>query len=251
MLKERVYEIIEVSPPGDLTSRVFVVFIMTLIIASTIAVMFETVESISSRYRSFFVLFDAFSVAIFTIEYILRLWTITASEKYRRPILGRLRYAITPLAIVDLVAILPFYIPAVLIDLRFVRVLRLFRIFRVFKLGRYSESLMTLGRVMRAKSAELAIILFVIAVLLVFSSSLIYYAEHDAQPKAFPNIPASMWWGVVTLTTIGYGDVYPITPLGKIFGAIVAILGIGMFALPAGILASGFSEEIRRKQENI
>jgi voltage-gated potassium channel len=116
-------------------------------------------------------------------------------------------------------------------------------------MARYVESLNTLHRVLRAKKAELAITLLMIVILLVLASSAMYVAENNAQPDKFPNIPAALWWGVITLTTIGYGDIYPITPVGKIIGGFIAFMGIGLFALPAGILASGFSEEVQKRHE--
>ena len=152
--------------------------------------------------------------------------------------------------IFDLIAILPFYLPMImLIDLRFVRVLRLFRLLRVFKLGRYSESLRTLANVLKRKKEELFITIFVVMILLIIASSLMYFIENEAQPEIFSSIPSAMWWGVATLTTVGYGDAYPVTPVGKLLGAVIALLGIGMFALPTGILGSGFVEEMQRKRE--
>ncbi|MCI0486018.1 MAG: ion transporter, partial [Blastocatellia bacterium] len=182
------------------------------------------------------------------------LWSCTTDKSFERPIAGRIRFALTPLALIDLVAILPFYLPMIFaLDLRFVRILRLFRVLRLFKMARYSESLKTLGNVLKLKKEELVVSLLVLSILLVFASSLIYYAENESQPEVFSSIPAAMWWGIATLTTVGYGDIYPVTPAGKILGAIIAVLGIGMFALPAGVLASGFAEEIqkRRREKNL
>ena len=220
-----------------------------MISLNVIAVVLETVESISSQYVSIFRAFEIFSVVIFTIEYLLRIWTCTNDERYQRPISGRVRFALTPLVIVDLLAILPFYLPmCIALDLRFIRAIRLFRIFRMFKMGRYSESLRTLGRVAKSKKEDLLITVFLVGFLLIVASSLMYFVEKDAQPEAFSSIPATMWWGMATLTTVGYGDIYPVTIAGKILGAVISVLGIGMFALPTGILASGFSEEIQQRR---
>ncbi|MDP3765775.1 MAG: ion transporter [Nanoarchaeota archaeon] len=247
-VKSRIFEILEASA-SDFHSRVFVLFIMTLISLNVIAVILETVENLSFQYSYFFTMFEVFSVAVFTIEYLLRIWTCTADKRFENPITGRSRFVVTPLAIVDLIAVLPFYLPLIFpFDLRFIRVLRLFRLFRLLKMARYSESLRTLGNVFKAKKEELFITLFAVLILLIFASSLMYSIEHEAQPQAFSSIPNAMWWGVVTLATVGYGDVYPITPIGKFLGAIISLLGIGMFALPAGIIASGFAEELRRKR---
>lgn len=249
-VKKRTFEILDIASAGDLSSKIFDVFIMTLISLNVIAVILETVEGLSSQYILYFKIFEVFSVVVFTIEYYLRLWSCTADKRFERPVMGRIRFAWTPLALVDLMAILPFYLPMIFpIDLRFIRAVRLFRLFRLFKLGRYSNSLKTLGNVFKAKKEELIITIFAVSILLVFTSSLIYFVEREAQPQAFSSIPSAMWWGVATLTTVGYGDIYPITPIGKFFGAIIAILGIGMFALPAGILASGFAEEMQRRRK--
>lgn len=246
--KERANEILDKAQAGDRTSRLIDLFIMVLIILNVVAVILETVESVLATYRWLFEAFDAFSVGVFTIEYMMRLWSCTANDRYARPVRGRLRFFVTPLALVDLIAILPFYLPLVFsVDLR---VLRAMRLLRLFKLGRYSNSLQTLGNVLRKHSGELLVTLFVLLIMLVIASTLMYFAEHGAQPDAFSSIPSAMWWGIVTLTTVGYGDTYPVTGLGKVLGAVIALLGIGMFALPAGILGSGFAEEIdRRKKE--
>jgi voltage-gated potassium channel len=244
--RQRLNSILEKHPFKDTISKAINIFIITLIILNVISVILETEESLKV-YSKLFRWFEIFSVGIYTIEYFLRLWSITADKKYKHPFAGRLRYMGQPFAIIDLLAILPFYLPLLIpFDLRFIRILRLFRIFRVLKLGRYSVALQSIGRVIKNKSAELISVVFVISVLLVVTSGCMYYIEHEAQPKQFPSIMSTMWWSVVTLTTVGYGDVYPITPLGKFFGAIIAFLGIGMFALPAAILASGFTKEIKQ-----
>ncbi len=159
---------------------------------------------------------------------------------------------ITPLAIVDLLAIAPFYLPMLIpVDLRFLRALRLFRILRVLKIGRYSEAMRLFGKVLKAKRAELVTAVFVLVVLLIISSSILYYVEHGVQPDKFTNIPEAMWWGTVTLTTVGYGDIYPVTPAGKLLAALISLMGIGLFALPAGLLSAGFIEEIRKKHKHV
>jgi voltage-gated potassium channel len=251
-LKKRIFEILELAQVGDLTSRVVDIFIIGLILINVLAVILQSVEALNLRYHRLFWRFEVFSIIVFTIEYILRLWSCTASGNYTGAIAGRIRYALAPLALVDLFAILPFYIPVVIpFDLRFIRVVRLFRLFRLFKLSRYTTADRLILNVLKDKKEELIISLIVITILLIFASTLMYLIENTAQPEVFSSIPASLWWGVATLTTVGYGDLYPITPLGKFLGAIISILGIGMFALPAGIFASGFAQEIqkRRKKE--
>ncbi|MBI4499439.1 MAG: ion transporter [Chloroflexi bacterium] len=245
--KRRLFEILEIAPEGDLASRTFDVFIITLVFLNVIAGILETVEQLSVQYGVFFRLFETASIAIFTLEYLLRLWSCTVDARFRAPLTGRIRYALTPLALIDFLAIAPFYLPMLLsLDLRFMRILRVLRIFVVFKLGRYSETLQSFGNVVRAKKEEMVMSLVIVMMLLIISSSLMYFAEHEAQPEAFASIPAAMWWGIVTLTTVGYGDVYPVTSIGRVVGALIAILGIGMVALPTGILASGFVEELQK-----
>ncbi len=245
-LKARISGILE---PGDEDSKYFDPFIMGLIFLNVAAVVLETVDWIYLRYASLFDVFNIFSVAVFTVEYTLRVWSCIANPEFKDPVRGRLRFMMTPLALIDLMAVLPFYLPFVFVDLRFMRALRLFRLFRVLKLARYSASLQTFADVLKLKKEELLIMLFAIMILLVISSCLMYDAEHEAQPDAFSSIPAAMWWGIVTLATVGYGDIYPVTPWGKFIGSIVVILGIGLFALPTGVLASGFAEVLAKRKE--
>lgn len=217
-------------------------FIAILICLNVLAVMLETVDRLYFLYHPIFKIFDILSVTIFTLEYIVRIYYFEDKS-----ITGKIRYIISPLAIIDLIAIIPFYLPMIIpIDLRFLRLLRLLRILKIL---RYSNSLKLFEDVIKAKKDELIITTVLIVILLIISSSLVYFVEHDAQPEVFSSIPASMWWGVVTLTTIGYGDTYPVTPLGKLLGAMVALLGICVFALPTGILSAGFIEEIQKTKK--
>ena len=249
--RQRILSTIDKGDESDLLSRRFDSFIMTLIVLNVLAVILETVESLRSQYELVFLYFEIFSVVIFTLEYIIRLWTCTVIEKYRHPVWGRIKYIFSAGAIIDLLAILPFYLPYVIAaDGRFLRSLRLFRLMRIFKLGRYSTAFQMIIRVIKSRKEELVITFTMVVVLLILASSLMYYIEHEAQPEVFTSIPATMWWGVATLTTVGYGDVYPITPLGKLLGAFIAILGIGVFALPAGIIASSFESEINKSKKN-
>jgi voltage-gated potassium channel len=251
-VKVWIHEILETTGRRNTLRIIIDIFLVSLIIINLTAVILETVKSLSDKYSDIFRILEIISVITFTIEYVLRMWTCTVNERYKHPILGRLRFAFTPLALVDLIAILPFYLPMIeTFDARFLRILRLLRIFRMFKMARYFESLRILGSILRAKKEELIINTFIIAILLILASSFMYFIENTVQPEAFSSIPQAMWWGVETLTTLGYGDIYPITPIGKALGAIVALLGVGMIALPAGIIASGFSEEIRKKSSVI
>lgn len=173
--------------------------------------------------------------------------------KYGQGWHARVRYTFSWMALVDLAAIAPYYLmPTASSNSLVVRLLRVFRLVRVLKFGRYNASIGMLGKVLRLRRAELTVYLFLVLALVTITSTLMYAVEHDAQPKVFVSIPASMWWGVVTLTMVGYGDVYPITAAGKVVAGISVLLGVGLFAIPAGLLASGFSEELakERKQED-
>jgi len=228
---------------ADGGGKLFNWIIISLILVNVLAVAFETVDSIYAAYSTQFWLLETFSVGVFTVEYLARIWSaVEAGEPYDRPIVGRLRYATRPLLLLDLIAIAPFYIAVMggTTDLRFLRALRLMRFLRLFRLVRYSESMQAFGRAFSLKRGQLVVAMTGNLILLVVASSLMYFAEHAAQPEAFPSIPGTMWWGIVTLTTVGYGDVTPITPVGQVIGSAVAILGIGLFALPASIMASGF-----------
>jgi voltage-gated potassium channel len=247
-LKHQIYRVIEVTHHDDLLGKLFDVFMIVLISLNVLAFTFETVDSISIPYKSYFNDFEAASAIIFTVEYAVRLWTCTLNPRYRHPVLGRIKFALTPLSIIDFISILPYYLFLFFPNLVFIRELHLLRLARLFKIGRYSESMRTLGKVILSKREDLFSTLFTVFTLLMISSSFMYFAEHAAQPEKYPNIPSSMWWGIITLTSVGYGDVSPITPIGKILGGIIAVLGLGLVALPTGIIASGFAEEVEKKR---
>ncbi len=223
--------------------------LVTLIILNVVAITLESEPAIEARYHLVFWYFEVFSVVIFSIEYLARVWSHIdlQSSIDRRPLIGRLKYMMTPIALIDLVAILPFYLGLYLVmDLRFLRVLRLLRL---FKLTRYSPALSALLDVVQRESGALISAFVVLLMMLVISASGIHLLEGNAQPEAFGSIPDAMWWSIITLTTVGYGDVVPITPLGKLFGGIIGLIGVGMVALPAAILANGFAENISQRRK--
>lgn len=217
-----------------------------LILLNVMAFVLETIKPIYRQFGVYFELFESISVGVFTLEYLLRVWSITESSAYPKTWKGRLSYMTSPMAIIDLLAFLPAYLPLFYKDLRIVRAFRLFRLFRLLKLWRYSSSLRMLIKVVVDKRSDLQVIAFTILVLMVVSASLMYMIENDIQPKTFSSIPTSMWWAVVTLTTVGYGDMYPVTDLGRVLGAFTALLGVGLIALPSGIISAGFVQEIHR-----
>lgn len=247
-LRRRVWEVVEVARPGDRASRTFDITILSLIVLNLVAVIVGTVHGLEERWAAVFVPFEIFSVAVFGVEYLARLWSCVEDPRYAAPWAGRVRFALQPLILVDLAAILPAFLWMLGIDLRALRALRLVRILRLAKAVRYISALRLLRLVLLSRRAELLVAGGVTLLLLIVASSLMYAAEHRAQPEAFGSIPAAMWWAMETLTTVGYGDVYPITPVGRLLASLVAVLGIGLFALPAGILGSGFTEEIQRRR---
>ena len=244
-LRHRTYRVLTVAVDGNPRSRVFDQFLLGLILLNVAAVVAESVEPLGTRYQFAFRLFEIISVIIFSVEYVLRLWACVEDPRYGHPVKGRLRYAVSPLALVDLLAILPFYLTFIATDLRILRILRVFRLLRMVKIARYSQTLQIFGRVLVATRIQLLLTLILMSVLLLLTSSLMYAVEQEAQPEAFSSIPAAMWWAIATLTTVGYGDIYPVTAWGKIFGSLVAVFGIGMFALPTGVLGAAFLQELR------
>ena len=224
---------------------------MALIFLSILSIILESYSAIYSNYHNIFKVFDAFTVAVFTIEYLLRIWT--ADLLYPESKHPRLKYFFSFMAIIDLLAILPFYLPFFSADFRFLRMMRLFRLFRllhVFKLGRYFDALQVIVKVIKDSVPQLIMSFVICFFVMLFSSIIMYTVENPVQPEAFPNVIASLWWAMCTLTTVGYGDVYPITSIGKILTSVISLVGIGIIAIPTGIIAAGFDQFIRQKQND-
>lgn len=245
-LRARVYALLNFHDGGQTTlERITDWSLIGLVLLNTATVVLDSVKGIDARYHPFFIGIELVSIYIFTLEYALRVWSCVEDRRYRHPLWGRLRFMCSPLALIDLVAVLPFYFSIGLLDLRF---LRLVRLLRLLKVTRYVRALHVIGQVVRRKRAELLVTLGMIGLILLLVSSVMYSIESVAQPDKFGSIPDTMWWGVATLTTVGYGDVYPITPAGKVFSSIIAVLGLGLFAIPTGILASGFNEQLQEQR---
>ncbi len=245
-LRQRVYHIIEEPLPGGRAGHVFNALMVLLILANVAAVILESVPEVEQAHYGFLWAFDTFSVVVFTVEYAVRLWVVPEHPLFAAlsPMRARLKYATSFHAVIDLLAILPFYLAVLVqIDLRFLRVLR---ILRLLKLTRYSPAFDALARVVYIQRRPLAATVVIAGMLLIFAASVIHLIEHTAQPETFGSIPKSMWWTIVTMTTTGYGDVVPVTPLGRVFGGLLMLSGIGLLALPTGILATGFVQEIRK-----
>jgi voltage-gated potassium channel len=240
-IRESIYEILEKPEDNGKKNKKYTVFntaLTVLICLNIIAVFVASFDEIYVKYKQLFNYFEYFSIAVFTIEYLLRIWTAFGqSTKSKTP------YIFSFYGLTDLLAILPFYLPFIFgIDLR---ILRVFRLFRVVKLFRYNNSFDLIAKVLKNEKDKLVATVFIMIILILFASSMMYLFENKAQPDTFPNIPTTLWWAVATLTTVGYGDTYPITVLGKLLGGIIAILGIGLVAMPSGIIAMGLIEEVR------
>ncbi len=249
-MRRRLYEVLERARDDDRLSAVVDIAIISVIGVNVVAIVIETLPWVTPPLARVLYLLEVVSVVLFTVEYVLRLWT----ARYRRPgqggLAGALRFAVSPAGLIDLLAIVPFYLPLIGVDLRFVRVLRIARFLRLLKLGRYLRSVSLFGKVVRERRDELLITVMMTALVLLVASILMYYIEGEAQSDKFPNILSSLWWAVVTLTTIGYGDVVPVTGWGRLLSGLVAVMGIGLVAVPTGIVSSGFIEELAKRRRN-
>ncbi len=247
-----VYRVLEIAHDKNLFSRIADIALISLIGLSVAAVILESVPSFGRKFAAELYWFEVFTVSVFSIEYLLRLWVSVEDPRYAgmSPARARLRYAFSFHAIIDFLAILPFYLLMfgwfAGIDMRF---LRAFRLLRVLKLTRYSSALNMLIVTISDNARALAASFLILLTVMLLAASGMYYFERDAQPDAFGSIPAAMWWAFATLTTVGYGDVTPITNGGKVFGALITVVGIGMVALPTSILASGYGHQLKLNAE--
>lgn len=248
-LRHFVYNILQNRNFDSPISTAVDAFLILLIIANVLAVIVESVDVIFYPYQYYFQKFEEFSLIVFTIEYVLRLWSVIEESPDKTNWHTRWLWIKSPAALIDLIAILPalFYL-FFTIDLRFMRILRLFRL---LKLSRYFSAIQILFMVLEKEKGSFQAVVFILIIMIVTASSGMYMVEHQAQPEEFASIPNAMWWAVVTLTTVGYGDVVPVTVAGKVLGAIMTISGVGLAALPAGILASGLANELNARREEL
>tara|TARA_X000000368_G_C22986126_1_gene692234 strand:+ start:405 stop:1328 length:924 start_codon:yes stop_codon:yes gene_type:complete len=246
--QQRILEILEKAKPGDKTSQYSDLFLSTLIILNLLAVSLESVESIGNVFRYEFYVFELFSVSIFIFEYLLRIWATGANGdgSLSSSFKARLKYILGFTGIIDLLAILPSLLPLLFsVDLRWLRVLRLLRL---LKISHYSSALEDLFSAINHERSSFAAASYLFVLALFFASSLMYVAENSVQPEKFSSIPETMWWSLITLTTVGYGDVSPISPLGKIIGAFTAIMGVFSVALLTGIVANAFAYQVAQRK---
>jgi voltage-gated potassium channel len=243
-VKDRIHTLLDEPDRGDRIAVLVQVIIAGAIILNTIAIILFTVRPLSEQYSYFLNPVIAFCLLIFTAEYVLRIWSCTCARDLKGMVFDRIRYALHLYQIVDLISIVPALFP--FLFPRHLALLRTLRIISIFKMGRYSRylnSLNQLKQVLFRKREVFGIMLFFLVFVILFSSTIIYLVENPAQPDTFSSIPAAMWWAIMTVTTVGYGDMIPITPLGKIIGCVMTLTGVLVLALPSAILAAGFIEE--------
>ncbi|MEI5637726.1 MULTISPECIES: ion transporter [unclassified Pseudoalteromonas] len=247
--RKHVYDILEHGFEGSRASRLFSGFIVVLIILNVSAIILESYQPIAEMYHQEFLLFNSFSVVVFTLEYFARVWVSVESphSDSSSPIKSRIRYSLSPVSLIDLLAIAPFYLSFIFtIDLRYLRMLRMLRL---LKLTHYFKGLRLFMDVLRKELPSIGAAIIIMSVLVIMSASIMYGVEHEAQPDVFDSIPSAIWWSVVTMTTVGYGDVTPVTFLGKFISIFIMLLGVGIVALPAAMLAAKFGDELRMRKQ--
>jgi voltage-gated potassium channel len=250
-MKDKIFKLIEKGSHGSRINLIFDYIIISLIILNTVATAVDTLAVLPRSVIASLRIFEVFSISIFTIEYILRIYISDLTHPSKTRYSSAFKFVFSFFGLIDLFAILPFYLPFfVKADLRFLRMIRLVRFLRILKINRYNSSLTLIREVLREKRVEIGITFFLAILILLISGFTMYCVENPVQPDKFPNLFSSLWWAVATLTTIGYGDIYPITTLGKVISSIVGFLGIGLIALPTGIISSGFITKLNQSRND-
>ncbi len=247
--RQKIHALVYDSAYGGRLKDFFNVFINVWVLISVLAVVMETVASVSYLINIEFVILDTIAVAIFSVEYMMRIYSAVEEPGHRNPLTGRIKQFTNPSTLIDFLAILPFFLEVLLhhvLDLRF---LRIFRLARLLKLTRGSDATGTLFKVIKREWPVMSAAAFVMILLIVLTASLGYLVEHAAQPEKFENIPTAIYWAVITLASVGYGDISPITPIGRAITVVMSLVGIGIFAIPAGLLASAFSDQLHKERE--
>ena len=249
-LQRRLHQLLDGHPQaGDRLDVAVHYGLLAIIVTTIVALVVGTMPVVEARWGVALRRFDLAVGVVFAAEYAARLWTAPVDARYADGWRGRWRWVRSPLALLDLVALVAILFPQLGLDLRQTRLVRLFALLRIAKLGRFGQSVTMTARILRTHREDLLVAGGTIALLLLVGSTLVYFAEHDAQPDKFSSIPHTLWWGIVTVTTVGYGDAYPVTLLGRVLGGTLAILGIASFALVTAILGAAFVEELRRIRE--
>jgi voltage-gated potassium channel Kch len=247
--RQRVYALLNPTDYSGKLQEMLDSFVVWWVFISVVAVVLESVESIHYVLNVQFIVIDAVAVCIFSMEYIFRLYSIVEDPRFKGGVLGRVNYAKTPIVIIDFLAIVPFFLESLLGQLVDLRFLRIFRLMRLLKLTRYTNSTGTLVKALKREWPVIGASTFIMLLLVVLTASLGYLFEHEAQPDKFENIPQSIYWAVVTLASVGYGDISPVTPVGRLMTIIMALVGIGIFAVPAAILSSAFNDQLHKDRE--
>jgi len=246
--QRRLMEILEQATDRDKASKICDVFITTLVLCNILSVILESVSSLQAVYGEYFDLFEFWSVMFFTLEYVLRFWATGATysdhgQKWR----GRREYIFGFYGVIDLLAILPFYLQ-MLFPGADMRALRILRLVRVLKLSHYNSALEDLFNAVKNEARSFIAALYLLTIAIILTSSLMYYAEGDTQPDHFSSIPASMYWAIITLTTVGFGDISPVTWIGQVLATITAFIGVCTVAMLTGIVASSFATQMARRR---
>lgn len=248
-IKKKNFKIIDVNSNDTIGDKLFSYLLVSVILLSVVVIFAETFSNISPSGKRFINFIESIVVLIFTIEYILRVYTADILYPHKSPVTSRLKYIFSFIAITDLLAFFPFYLSIVFtIDLRIFRFVRVLRIFSVLKIHRYTDALSFVSRAIGRKKDQLLSSLFVVFILMIMISVIMFYIENPVQPEVFKNGFSGFWWAVVTLTAVGYGDIYPVTFVGQVLGSIISVLGIGLVAVPTGIISSGFTEELEEER---
>ncbi|NBW47986.1 MAG: ion transporter, partial [Betaproteobacteria bacterium] len=249
--RQKVHALVFPSEYGGALHHLFDGFIVLWVVVSVAAVILESVHGIRYVLHLEFIILDAVAVTIFTAEFMLRLYACVETPGYQKAVSGRVKHATSFSSIIDFLAILPFFLEVFLHHLMDLRFLRVFRLLRLFKLTRYTGATKTLTVVVVREWPVLAASAFVMLLLVILTASLGYLFEHEAQPDKFENIPQSIYWAVITLASVGYGDISPVTPMGRAMTIVLALLGIGIFAIPAALLSSAFTDQLRIERETL
>ena len=247
--RQRIHALVFPSAYGGTMQTIFDTFIGVWVIISVLAVVLESVHSISYAINVEFAILDAMAVAVFSIEYCMRIYASVEEPGFKNAIAGRFKQASTPATVIDLLAILPFFLEVVLSHVFDLRFLRVFRLARLLKLTRHSDATAILGKVLVREWPVMSASAFIMLLLVVLTASLGYLFEHEAQPDKFENIPTAFYWAVITLASVGYGDISPVTPIGRTMTIVLALIGIGIFAIPAALLSSAFSDQLVKERD--
>lgn len=250
-LERKIFNLIREDDTNSFYANIVDGILIVLVLTSVVVAFLGTFD-FSDEIMSVLNISETLFVLLFTAEYILRLWTSEIMYPKVSPLKARIKYMATPMAIIDLLSILPFYLPIIGVGVGTLKVLRLVRLLRVFKINRYTNSLSLIADVLKTRASQLISSIIVIFLLIFIASMIMYNIEHQAQPEVFDNALSATWWAMSTITTVGYGDIYPITTAGRMLSAIITFLGIGLTAIPTGILSAGFIEQSStlRKQKN-